>query len=414
MTRIKNWIIIAILLAFSNVYSQSNNLTGSPYSLFGLGTETNSNIGKNSGMGKSGLTLDMDSEINILNPALFATIPKNRFMYDIGFYAEIDNVSDGKDSELRAAGNFSNISIAFRANEKSGIGLTLMPATNVGYILLGVETEVEGSIQSYLSNINGSGGLNLIGFDYGHSLSKNLNIGFNLSYLFGKIEENEMILLKNSMLKIVKSSYYKGFQAGLGFQLKTNNYNFGLVLDSPVVLNAHKDTNISKKSDSDNLLVDKKLDEPIDDFILPLKVKFGLSTVLNKNIVLSLDYKRSFWGMTDQTDNIGRFTDQDVIGFGTEYTVDKYSYKYWKRISFRTGYNYDTGYLKVDDKRIRNNSFSIGLGLPIDNKNLSFINISYSIGKSGSTEGILIQQNFNTVNLNLSLSDIWFLKRLID
>ncbi len=414
MTRINVGIIIAITLTFSNVYSQSNNLTGSPYSLFGLGTETNSNVGKNSGMGKSGLTLDMDSEINIFNSALFATIPENRFLYDIGFYAEIDNVSDGKDNELRAAGNFSNISIAFRADEKSGMGFTLMPATDVGYILLGVETEVEGSVQSYLSNINGSGGLNLIRFDYGHNLSKNLNIGFNLSYLFGKIEENQMILLQNSMLKITKTSYYKGFQAGLGLQFKTDNYNFGLVLDSPVVLNAYKDTNINKKSDSDNLIIDNTLNEPIDDFILPLKVKFGISTVLNKNIVLSLDYKRSFWGMTDQSDNIGRFSDQNVIGFGTEYTIDKNAYNYWKRIGFRAGFNYDTGYLKVNDKRISNNSFTLGLGLPMGNRNLSFINLSYSIGKSGSTEGVLIQQNFNTINLNLSLSDIWFLKRLIN
>src|SRR5690606_14306753 len=115
-------------------------------------------------------------------------------------------------------------------------------------------------------------------------------------------------------------------QAGLGLQLKTDNYNFGLVLDSPVELSAYKDTNINKKSDSDNLIIDNKLNETIDDFILPLKVKFGISTVLNKNIVLSLDYKRSFWGMTDQTDNIGRFSDQNVIGFGSEYTIDKHAY----------------------------------------------------------------------------------------
>jgi len=414
MKKISIYFVVVIIFTFSNTYSQTNNLTGSPYSLFGLGVESNSNVGKNSGLGKTGVASGMESQINIYNSASFATIPQNIFYFDIGIYAEGDNVDSGKDDEFRGGGNFSNLSFAFNPNGKYGIGLTLMPATTVGYALIGVETEIEGTDQKFKSNITGSGGLNAIRLDYGRNLFKNMNMGFNISYLFGKIDENEIILLNNSMLNIVKENYYRGVQFGLGFQLKQNNYNWGLVIDSPVVLKANKDTNIGKNSDSDNVIIESTLNESIDDFILPLKVKLGMSAVLNKNIVLNLDYKRSFWDMTDQVDNIGYYSDQDIIAFGTEYTIDKEALNYWKRISFRAGYNYDSGYLNVNDKKIRTNSLSLGLGLPIGYTKKNYINLSYTYGTSGSTKGILIEQNFNSINLNISLSDIWFVRRKYD
>lgn len=414
MKKISPYFIVVIILTFSNIYSQSNNLTGSPYSLFGLGIEGNSNVGNNSGLGKSGVASDIDSNINIYNSALFATIPQNRFLFDVGFSGEIDNVSNGKDSEFRGAGNFSNVSFAFNANGKYGMGITLMPATNVGYALIGVETEIEGSEQSYISNITGSGGLNTIRLDYGRSLIKNLNIGFNLSYLFGKIDENEMVILNNSLLQINKTNYYSGVQFGLGLQFKQNNYNIGFVLDSPVLLSAYKDTNVTKTSNLDVLSLDQISNEPIDDFILPMKFKLGISKTIHKNITFGIDYRRSFWDVTNQSDNIGQYADQDIIGIGIEYTIDKNSLKYWKRINFRAGYNYDSGYLEVDKKKITNNALSFGLGFPIGKKDLTWLNISYTYGKSGSTNGILVEQNFNTINLNISLSDIWFKKRKYD
>src|SRR5690606_27854379 len=125
-----------------------------------------------------------------------------------------------------------------------------------------------------------------------------------------------------------------------------NNYSLGLTIDSPVILNAHKDTKITKNSDSDVIIVDEISNESINDFILPLKFKLGLSTEIYKNLELNLDYKRSFWSVTDQSDNIGHYVDQNIISVGAEYTNNKNASKYWKRISFRAGYNYDSGYLE--------------------------------------------------------------------
>jgi hypothetical protein len=412
MKRKKTSICLLICFAFflSNINSQTNNLTGSPYSLFGLGVESKSNIGKYSGLGYTGLASDATYNINILNPALFATIPKQKFMFDFGVYAEVNNISNGKEDEYRGAWNFSNISLAFNANGKYGIGLSLIPSTNVGYALIGVETEIEGSTDKYISNITGSGGLNSLKLDYGRKFLKNLNVGISLSYLFGSIDEIEKILLQRSLLSLRKENYYNGVMLGLGAQFKLNKYNFGLVIDSPSILKGSKDTSITKISDSDDLIVDNEKDVAIDDFVMPLKLKLGFNTKIY-NIELNLDYKRSFWTMTNQSDFLMEYVDQDILGIGFDYSVDNESYSYWKRINIRAGFSYDSGYLEYKNTKIRSYNLTFGLGVPLGNSNNSFINISYSNGNSGSTNGILVDQNYNTINLNLSLSDIWFIKK---
>ncbi|MEP5935125.1 MAG: hypothetical protein ABJ218_08395 [Winogradskyella arenosi] len=141
---------------------------------------------------------------------------------------------------------------------------------------------------------------------------------------------------------------------------------------------------------------------------MPLKLGFGYSTKI-KNLMLTADYNKSFWSTTDQSDAIGDYTDQDIFSLGASYAVDPTSYKYWKRVDFRMGLNYNSGYLKVDDTNIDTYTASIGVGLPIGKRSL--VNISYALGKKGTTESILIKEYVNTLNINISLSDLWFQKR---
>ena len=66
--------ILCFALVFTiGTYAQTNN-TSSPYSLFGLGVETNSNVGRNSAMGRTGIALDGFDQLNLYNPASFASI----------------------------------------------------------------------------------------------------------------------------------------------------------------------------------------------------------------------------------------------------------------------------------------------------------------------------------------------------
>lgn len=120
------------------------------------------------------------------------------------------------------------------------------------------------------------------------------------------------------------------------------------------------------------------------------------------------------WNDTRQSDLYGDFVNQDRFALGFAYLDEKSNFrKYWDRIQYFAGANFDTGYLEIDGKRVNNASVSVGINLPIENS-LSSLNISYSYGQKGRISEGLIKENYHKLSLNLSLDGIWFVKRKIE
>ncbi len=410
MMRMNNCYKVFLIFLFPiSLFSQTNNLTGSPYSLFGLGVQSNSNIGNNSALGRSGIALGGENTINNYNPASFSTISEKSFLLDIGFLGELNNISNSSKDELRLSANFSNLALAFSLNDRSGMGLSIVPFTDVGYSLVGIESNVEGSQDNFISNVVGSGGLNDLRFNYGYKLFDNFRVGIRTSYLFGSIKETESILISTSFLSIEEESYYRGFRFGLGLQYDINEkYSVGLTADLPSSLNGSQDRFVDKSLDFIGTTVEDEVDLDLESFKLPLEIGFGLSSTPINGFTFNADYKRNLWSFTDQRDDIGKFVDQSLISIGAQYRARERGLKYWQNIEFRAGFNYDSGYLEVNNEVIDNYSFSTGIGLPISRRRSSMLNISFTRGQRGAIQGILIEENFNLININLSLKDIWF------
>ncbi|MEW7291302.1 OmpP1/FadL family transporter [Aquimarina sp. 2304DJ70-9] len=402
---------LLVFVCTTTLYSQTNNLTGSPYSLFGLGVQSNSNIGKNSALGNGGIALESKNQINNYNPASFSAIPEKAFLLDIGFLGELNKITNNNKDELRLATNFSNLAFAFSLNDRSGLGLSIVPFTDVGYALIGIESNVEGSQGEFISNIFGSGGLSDLRLNYGYQLYDNFSLGLRTSFLFGSIKETENILIGDAFLNIEEENYYNGFRFGIGFQYQINSkYSLGFTTDLPTSLRGSQDRFVTKSLDFITTETEDEEGVNIPDFKLPLDIGFGLALKPFNGITLNIDYRRSLWGQTDQRDDIGEFVDQSVISLGAQYRAREKGLKYWQNIEFRAGFNYDSGYLKVNNEVIDNYSITTGVGFPINRRGTSMLNISYTTGQRGAVEGILIQENFNLININLSLKDIWFKK----
>ena len=410
--KIKRIIFYTIcLFSINQIVAQNNNLTSSPYSLYGLGVSNRLNTGKTNTLGGTGIAMLSTNFINNLNPASYGSIPSNSFFYEIGIKAEKKLLTEGGDSESIINGNFYNLSLAFPISKNSGAGLTLLPYTTVGYEILGIETNIEGSDETFFSNITGSGGLNDLKLNYGFSITDKFRLGGFGSYLFGKIEEEEVDFIKNVIFETSESNYYKGFRFGVGLQFDlSNKISLGATVNSPTQLNGSQNKTVNIQ-DSEPIIND---DFDLNSFELPLELGFGLHVKLNKNIFINIDYKRNFWDATKQTDFIGEYVDQDIFGIGAEYTPFKNAIKYWKRIQYRAGLNFDNGYLSMDGYRISNYSLSVGAGLPFRRQNKSMLNIGYSYGQKGLISDGLIQENYHTLTLNFSLEGIWFIKRKLN
>ena len=95
-------------------------------------------------------------------------------------------------------------------------------------------------------------------------------------------------------------------------------------------------------------------------------------------------------------------------------------HNYLNIIQYRAGFNYNTGQLSVSTFGTNNSqtditdiSLSLGLGLPMRRSNTT-ANIGIQIGKMGTTNNNLIEENYIKFNLAFTFNDKWFKQRKID
>ena len=415
MMKMNKLFLLITLLSSIPVLAQSEGLTSSPYSLYGLGAINQTSIGRTNGMGYSGIALKSDTEINNLNPANFALTPQNSFFYDIGIRGKYNNYSNRLNDESKTTVNFSNLSLAFRIADRLGAGIALVPYTDVGYTLVGVKTNIEGTEETFESNVSGLGGLSDLKINLGYGITENIRFGASFSLLFGKIEEEESFQIYNSAFVSTEDTNYSGARFGLGMQYDLiKNITIGSTVQFPTSLKGSVRRSVIKSLDAVELTVEEDESDTVADFNLPLELGVGLSTKFLKSFTLNTDYKRNYWSDTGQSENIGEYVDQDIYALGLEFVKNPSSYKYDQRIRYRTGFNYDTGYLSINDAKIDGYNFTAGVGLPIGRGNNSMLNFSYSFGSTGIIENILIKENYHVLTLNFSLEDLWFKKRKTD
>ena len=395
--------------------AQSEALTSSPYSLYGLGVINQTSIGKFNGLGYSGIGVKSVYELNNLNAASYALIPQNSFLYDIGVKGQFNNYSNNSTTESKSNVNFSNLAFGFRIMENLGAGISLVPYSDVGYSILGVSTNVEGSNESFESSIAGLGGLSDFRLNLGYALGTKLRIGLSTSFLFGSIEENESFNYNAALFESTEKTNYSGARLGFGLQWDMlENLTFGSTVQLPTSLGGQLRRTVDKTLYGVEISVEDEESDNVSDFKLPLELGFGLSLKPIEQLTLSADYKKNFWTKTNQSENIGTYTDQNIYAIGLEYIKDPTSYKYSQRISYRLGYNYDNGYLAIGDNKVEGYNFTTGIGIPTNRGTHSMINLSYSYGSKGILQNVLVKENYHLLTLNLSLEDLWFVKRKIN
>lgn len=394
--------------------AQSEGQTSSPYSLYGLGSINQTGIGKVNGMGYTGVGLKTFDEINNLNSANFALIPENSFFYDVGLKGLYNTYSNRSDQESKTTVNFSNLAVAFRIAEKLGAGIVMVPYSDVGYSLVGLQSNIEGTNETFESNVTGIGGLSDLRLNLGYGLTEALRFGVSASLLFGNVEEEENFQIGTSTFNLTEETNYNGFRLGFGMQFDLlENLTLGSTVQLPTSLNGTLKRSVLKNVDATDVTIEDEESGSIDSFNMPLQVAMGLSYVYKNSLTLSADYKNNFWSNTGQSENLGSYVDQSIFAFGLEYVKKKDSYKYGDRIRYRLGYNYDTGYLAVNGSPISGQALTAGLGIPVGQGQQSTINLSYSYGQQGQVQNVLIKEDYHLLTLNLSLKDAWFQKRKI-
>lgn len=81
---------------------------------------------------------------------------------------------------------------------------------------------------------------------------------------------------------------------------------------------------------------------------------------------------------------------------------------YFSRVVYRAGMRFENTGMVINGETINDFGISFGIGLPIGG--FSNANIGFDLGKRGTTNSGLVQENYFNVRVGLSLNDRWFVK----
>ncbi|RZV70613.1 MAG: hypothetical protein EX254_00370, partial [Flavobacteriaceae bacterium] len=153
------------------------------------------------------------------------------------------------------------------------------------------------------------------------------------------------------------------------------------------------------------------------DQILPSRVSFGIGLGQPKKWFMGAEYasqKTSQFSNRIFTIENATFEDASTFSFGGFY-IPKYNSlsSYLQRVVYRAGIRFENTGLNINTESINEFGISFGVGLPVG-RAFSNANLGFEIGKRGTTNQNLIQENFFNFSLSLSLNDRWFVKRKYD
>lgn len=430
--------LVLVFIAVIAMHSYGQQGTTSPYSFYGIGSLKLKGTVENRSMG--GLSIYNDSiHVNLRNPASYTgenlAIWGNEsrpVKFAVGGSYTSTDLKSSLSSDNATSTTFDYLAINIPLG-KLGFGFGIMPYTSVGYKLESLNPE--GNIDN---RFEGEGGLNKAFLGLGYQLAKGLSVGVDFQYNFGNIQNS-----------IVAFQYSDGVPTQ--YQSRENNrsdlsglsLNFGLSYKTMISKKLELVSSLafspegkvaSKNERSISTITINSDDQEFErntietdlaaigleetDLVLPSKFSFGAGIG---------EPRKWFVGAETTFLKTSKFSNE-LFSNGTTYE-DAYSFSlggfyipqynsfssYLKRVVYRAGIRTEETGLKINNESIKEFGISFGVGIPVGDARLfSNANFGFEIGKRGTKNSNLIQENFINFQLSLSLNDRWFNKRKYD
>ncbi|WP_310992727.1 hypothetical protein [Aequorivita marina] len=408
-------IVIGLFLLITGaVFAQEG--TTSPYSYYGIGTMKFRGTVENRAMGGLGVFSD-SIHINLQNPAGYADLRLINFSVGAGHKAV--NQKNESESQNTSATTLDYMAMGIPMG-KLGMGFGLVPYSSVGY-------EFYSNLDEGVTQYEGSGGLNRAYLSLGYQVTPALSLGVDANYNFGKIKNTA--ITKNPDIaygtRIINRSNLSGFSFNFGAiykQMITENLELtGSVTYSPgtdfTSENSRKTASVSILPTGIYPVDERDISVADTKFTFPSQFTIGAGISKPKSWGIGAQYtNQESSNFTNRTFTLDKVTYKNASKFNVGgYYIPKYNSfgKYFKRVVYRAGVRFEETGLVLDGHDINEFGISFGVGLPVG-RLFSNVNLGVEIGRRGTTDFGLIQENFINTFLSFSLNDRWFEKRLYD
>ncbi|MBL3548962.1 MULTISPECIES: hypothetical protein [Chryseobacterium] len=420
--------IFVVSFISAGYFLNAQSLGNSPYATYGIGDVKYDNTIETTSMGgiSTAFISDFTSSFNFANPAnnanfeltsirLEATNENNYFK---------SNYNDMKSTKHSTY--LSNIALAFPLSPKVKMGLSYQPYSSKSYDILSTETR-DGI--AYNNRFKGSGTLNTAQVAVSYKIDQQFSVGARANLYFGDLYDlNEF--------GTSTSEYVNGYET----KNKVRNFNFTLGT-SYQTLNTRTDKKLTigatatfgntsnmtteyinstyRFADAAGTKTDEKTIEQKNTSsknLLPLQASLGVGYGSENHWFFSgqIDYKKgedvSYFGKTFD------FQDTYRISAGGWYLPNYNNFRnYFSRVIYRYGAFYERGNLKLEGNSINKFGISAGVMLPFKTSSItrmSGLEIGVEIGKRGTLNDNLINQNFINFRIGFNFADKWFRKTL--
>lgn len=411
----------------------------SPYSRFGLGDFFETDMPSQHAMGGLGSVYHDFYEVNLDNPSSLGFLQYTTLQ--VGMFAKRAEVKRFNDKQAVWSGNMDHFSLSIpiinplnEALERRetkfawGTSVSLRPYSQVGYHI-----KLNDSIPDFgdvTRDFKGSGGIYQFTIGNGWKY-KNLSVGVNLTYLYGKQAFDENIRfndLENSYEDIFTTTIaYKGFK-----------YRFGGLYELPLDLakaQANKDnpsrfvsagifyegqSNFDAKTDRTQYAVNRVTND-IDtaysllDVLytgkLPSSFGFGMMYRHAGDFRIGVDFQSAAWSNYENLARPDTLKDAKRFGAGIAWIPDANSITaYFKRVEYRAGFYTKTDPRVIEGEQVKEYAFTVGASLPlILQRNIAWVQLSLDYGHH--TGGPNLSDSFIRGKVGLVFNDnAWFIR----
>lgn len=424
-TRLFSLAILAVVGISNFTFGQESN-SNTPYSRFGIGDMFFQGYTSNRGMGGLGIATYDVVHPSVLNPASYAAIKLTT--YEIGLNSKQSWLKDQNETSRRTNSNIQNIAISFPVTKSMGIGIGILPYSDVGY---SINAKVDSGWAKWEERYRGEGGLNRVFLNTGYQINKRLNVGLGLNWMFGDITNYKEVFLPDSLIAVntgLRNSYSINdinFNGGVQYTLPLKNNRsmiLGLTYDLPTTLNASKNFTAYRFALTGSGVI--RVRDTIQhqegvkgSLNLPGVLGLGWVYRIENKLTAGIDFKMQNWSNYSLFGQKDSLKNSFYIAAGVEYipNLDEGAQKgmYYKQVKYRAGFRYNQSNVSLRNTNLSESVVSLGLSLP-QRRNFSSIDMAVEFGKMGTIKNNLIQDNFIRFNLGFTLADKWFMKRKYD
>ncbi len=420
-------------------------LENSPLSRLGFGNITPQYFANGEAMG--GLTAAFRSPVttNMANPASLAFL--RTAVYELALYAKSSTVSNKGVSVDGWSGNLGYLSLAFPTystiNEvldrkprtlRWAMGFSLAPYNSVGYNVSTTTKHPTIDSASVISYFLGSGGTYQL--KWGNAVEyKNLALGINLGYVFGKIANDRQVFLSNlgtHYADVLNTDYQvTGFTYSLGAQydLKLDkdfvdkpaqrHLVLGIYGNSANGFNTSLNT-LTSRYLSDGFSTSTVANDTLQNTqdakgkgTLPAEIVIGAQYEYGSKWKVGAQYAATNWSAYRNEAYAQTLLNSSLLNVGMEYIPDALNYKnFTKRIRYRLGAKVGSDPRQIGGVQASVWAVTGGFGLPIvlPREQVSFVNFTFEYGNVGIKNSL--NESYFKMTAGFTLNDnSWFLKK---